>query len=245
MYYYANVTFDSWETSLCHHGIKGQKWGLRRYQNEDGSLTAAGRQHYGYGDGQTMTKSDIRAYKKDYKKLQKLASKTDVNAQAERAQKYNNRAKAAAGVGAGLAGTAVAGKTVGLDALNKKQYDRWWNAVGPASEQARNAIKFGESGSYIRKLQDRTDKISKNVGDYNDKLRGFHEKGTKALSAAAAVSIGYAAYNKIKAMSAKSLTTVRGHNKAVQKYQAQLTKMQQKYGSVNVDDILQAKKKKQ
>ena len=28
---------------LCHHGIKGQKWGVRRYQNPDGSLTSAGK----------------------------------------------------------------------------------------------------------------------------------------------------------------------------------------------------------
>lgn len=28
---------------LIHHGIKGQKWGVRRYQNEDGSLTEAGK----------------------------------------------------------------------------------------------------------------------------------------------------------------------------------------------------------
>lgn len=34
---------------LYHHGIKGQKWGNRRWQNEDGSLTPAGREHYGYG----------------------------------------------------------------------------------------------------------------------------------------------------------------------------------------------------
>lgn len=32
---------------LYHHGIKGQKWGVRRFQNADGSLTAKGTQRYG------------------------------------------------------------------------------------------------------------------------------------------------------------------------------------------------------
>lgn len=31
------------ENELYHHGIKGQRWGIRRYQNKDGSLTPAGR----------------------------------------------------------------------------------------------------------------------------------------------------------------------------------------------------------
>lgn len=31
---------------LAHHGIKGMRWGVRRYQNEDGSLTPEGRAHY-------------------------------------------------------------------------------------------------------------------------------------------------------------------------------------------------------
>lgn len=34
------------ETYLAHHGVKGQKWGVRRYQNSDGSLTSAGKKKY-------------------------------------------------------------------------------------------------------------------------------------------------------------------------------------------------------
>ena len=53
--------------ALSHHGILGQKWGIRRYQNADGTLTAEGRKRYGYSvpiPKQDLTKlSENKKYK--------------------------------------------------------------------------------------------------------------------------------------------------------------------------------------
>lgn len=35
-----------YESELYHHGIKGQKWGVRRYENADGTLTPTGKKRY-------------------------------------------------------------------------------------------------------------------------------------------------------------------------------------------------------
>lgn len=47
------------EDYLVHHGVKGQKWGVRRYQNTDGSLTAAGKRHYYVGEGRIDSAKDV------------------------------------------------------------------------------------------------------------------------------------------------------------------------------------------
>ena len=44
---------------LYHHGIKGQKWGIRRFQNEDGSLTAEGERRYYKLNGKKKSKHRV------------------------------------------------------------------------------------------------------------------------------------------------------------------------------------------
>lgn len=52
---------------LYHHGIKGQKWGVRRYQNPDGSLTSEGEEHYGLKNTDVKKYNDIvQKYKQQY-----------------------------------------------------------------------------------------------------------------------------------------------------------------------------------
>ena len=55
---------------ICHWGIKGQKWGVRRFQNKDGSLTPIGRKRYAES-GETAK----RIASEDHKQAKALKSK--------------------------------------------------------------------------------------------------------------------------------------------------------------------------
>lgn len=60
------VHADIYSEELYHHGIKGQKWGIRRFQNEDGTLTEEGKARYG---------SISKKYQKNYRQYRRYDKK--------------------------------------------------------------------------------------------------------------------------------------------------------------------------
>lgn len=83
---------------LAHHGTKGMRWGVRRYQNKDGSLTALGRRQRAAEQGdakvkriESKTDAKIQKMKEDYIKNKKIArAQAKADAKLAKAEaKYN------------------------------------------------------------------------------------------------------------------------------------------------------------
>lgn len=96
--------FTSWdaglhtkdENSLQHYGVLGMKWNIRRYQNKDGSLTAAGEKHY-----QKTGERGFHYKSHATKKYEKKAAKAEKKGNTEKAEKFKKRAKRSAEIDKG------------------------------------------------------------------------------------------------------------------------------------------------
>ena len=74
-----NFKMVVYSDELCHYGIRGMRWGIRRYQNSDGSLTTAGRNRYSTGKHHSIftrkkTTSKVKTKPAEEKPKQKSVS---------------------------------------------------------------------------------------------------------------------------------------------------------------------------
>ena len=113
---------------LAHHGVKGQKWGVRRYQNKDGSLTDAGKRKKAKElDKEIKNAQASRARAKGDMVNYGVDVQTNLNKSMKYAQKYNSLSEKLQNSRKGQKlmskGEKFAAKAAKDQALMKKSYD--------------------------------------------------------------------------------------------------------------------------
>ena len=94
---------------LAHYGIKGQKWGIRRYQNKNGTLTSAGKKRR-YNKTKGWSKEAKRANAIKKKSVHQMTNKelSELNKRQELENKYKQNNPSTIKKGMKIAGTMVA-----------------------------------------------------------------------------------------------------------------------------------------
>ena len=155
------MTYES--QYLEHYGIKGQTWGVRRFQNEDGSLTEAGKQRYGYYENSDGSK--------DYKRIQKDA--------ANDAKEYA-RAKAYYGDGAGTRRKKIKNQ------ISERMKDPDYKAEFDRQMKNQNMEKHQKAADRERKWEDTKQGVGKTARGIKNLLLGV---GSASMAAVAIYNV--------------------------------------------------------
>lgn len=161
---------------LMHHGVKGMKWGVRKYRNADGSLTAAGK-----------AKQDYKVARKQYRKAERAKNRVGSFAvgragiaRYEEARKnandaYVNSINAKAKLNAAKAST--------KEKAERAEYKTYRNAM--RSTGLRGSFADDQSGGKTTALYDNVK--AKKGQEYADRMEKANEKVYFSTLAGAAV----------------------------------------------------------
>ena len=179
------ATMVVYSDDIYHSGIKGMKWGQRRYQNEDGSLTPAGRERYrrAYGVSTREEYDSLKSRRAQYKNDIRSAGSRSERRAARKSYledtNYKSRAKTRAKakgkhIAKGIAKTAAVGAglaAVGLAA--RGMYNRRLNKAMNATDEAwkNEALRRANAAQDAWENLDRSQRSHKNVIDNWDSIQ--------------------------------------------------------------------------
>lgn len=184
---------------LMHHGVKGQHWGVRRYQNKDGSLTSVGKARQAKADNLKSNVQKIKTAIRDEKDAYRMYTNLGLDTKGYEKSKLRNKPQSHIDKMHSDRVKALKGELKG----NKKELRDMKRVDKMASKQDKIANKIHALEIKNAKLRKKTDKYYKQelagkitMNDVSEKTRDTRRKLAKLDSKTEKLLKKHASLNK-------------------------------------------------
>lgn len=213
------------EAYLEHFGVKGMRWGVRRYENKDGSLTEAGKRRYGKRLAKELNREDAKrvgaltraqysnkVYRDESNRHNKLVDKLGAKAQKhpERSERYEKK------LAKSLKRTTRAGNTVNTNLAETSKHEKRMNEL--MKEAERSGIKLDKKAISRAGHHDGVNQYFAPGVKYGVTKNKAAKRGSgvkRGLIVAGSLALAAVATNQLIVSQASSSSISRGRNQTI------------------------------
>lgn len=215
---------------LKHFGIKGQKWGVRRFENPDGTLTEEGKKRYNVDRG--GNDKYRKRFVKDVKQFKKLNDRADIGLQAQKSAQYRSKSDISKFIGLASGAIGAGGLFDSKVTIPKMMWNRFapkWSALDVSMAGPARSVWMRGQNEARRALYE------KKIAKITEPLK------TASIVVGVAGLFGGLATSKVYSSLAKAAeqrTTDLGHKQAVADAKKHVDRMMNMYADTPYSDLV-------